>query len=260
MPPAPPARVVSMNLCTDQLSMLLAGADQLVSVSFLARDPRSSAMSEEAESYIINHGRAEEIYLLQPDLVIASAHSRQATVSMLRRLDIPVAVVEPARSLEEVSERIAEVGALLGRERAAQAMITQYERDLTLLRATGTRSVRGVLYAAQGWTAGDATLAGQILRAAGLQNVADELGYDYGGALPLEQLVMVAPDMIVPSTPYAGHSRAEEILLHPVIDAYRHGGASAAMRDADWVCGTPHVLRAVARLSDDRKRFETGDK
>ena len=40
-----PARVVSMNLCTDQLAMLLAAPGQLLSVSKLARDPMSSAMA-----------------------------------------------------------------------------------------------------------------------------------------------------------------------------------------------------------------------
>mgnify|MGYP006999250795 CR=1 FL=1 len=48
-PPAtPPARVVSMNLCTDQLAMALAAPGQLISVSYIARDPRASAMAEEA--------------------------------------------------------------------------------------------------------------------------------------------------------------------------------------------------------------------
>ena len=45
--PAPvPARVVSINLCTDQLAMLLAAPGQLLSVSHLAREPQSSSMLE----------------------------------------------------------------------------------------------------------------------------------------------------------------------------------------------------------------------
>lgn len=37
-----------MNLCADQLAILLAGPGQLRSVSFLAADPRASAMAEAA--------------------------------------------------------------------------------------------------------------------------------------------------------------------------------------------------------------------
>jgi iron complex transport system substrate-binding protein len=34
-----PGRVVSMNLCTDQLALMLAREGQLISVSDIARDP-----------------------------------------------------------------------------------------------------------------------------------------------------------------------------------------------------------------------------
>src|SRR5690606_31042246 len=65
-----PQRVVSMNLCTDQIAMLLAAEGQLISVSDLAADPRMSSMADKAAAYHENHGRAEEIYLMRPDLVI----------------------------------------------------------------------------------------------------------------------------------------------------------------------------------------------
>ena len=45
-----PRRVVSINLCTDQLAMMLAAPGQLVSVSQLAGDPHSSAMAEAGEA------------------------------------------------------------------------------------------------------------------------------------------------------------------------------------------------------------------
>ena len=44
----PPDRVVSVNLCTDQLAMLLARPGQLISVSHLAADETISLMSAEA--------------------------------------------------------------------------------------------------------------------------------------------------------------------------------------------------------------------
>jgi hypothetical protein len=83
-----PRRVVSMNLCTDQLAMLIAAPGQLRSVSHLATDPSASAMAEEALDHDINHGLAEEIYLMRPDLVIAGSFSNRATLDMLRRLEI----------------------------------------------------------------------------------------------------------------------------------------------------------------------------
>ncbi|MBO9479664.1 ABC transporter substrate-binding protein [Shimia sp. R11_0] len=249
-----------MNLCTDQLAMMLAAPGQLVSVSYLARDDRSSAMARAAKAYDINHGRAEEIYLLAPDLVIAGAYSTRATVDMLRRLDVPVAVMQPARALEDVTARILEMGALLGQEDRAEDMARTFERDLAMLRAAEPQDVRAALYSANGWTSGDNTLAGQILLAAGLRNVATEVGYARGGIMPLEVLAMAAPDMVITSSGYPGMSRSEEILRHPVVEAFRAAGANSAMRDRDWVCGTPHVLRAVQRLIEDRKTYQRGHK
>jgi iron complex transport system substrate-binding protein len=253
---AKPSRVVSMNLCTDQLAMMLADDGQLHSVSYLAFDPRGSAMAKEAQNYIANHGRAEEIYLLQPDLVIAGSYSTRATVDMLKRLGLPVAVIEPAWSLDDVRDRIVQVGELLGQQDKAAKMVADYDRDLEQARQAEANGPRAALYSTRGWTSGDSSLAGQILRAAGFQNIAIELGFEKGGMMPLEVLAMAQPEMVVSSAPYAGYSRAEELLLHPVIETYREGQARTNMRDSDWVCGSPFVLRAIARLIEDREAYE----
>ena len=75
-----PARVVSMNLCTDQLAMLLAAPGQLISVSHLASDPMASTMVAEAQAYPVNRGGAEQILLMEPDLVLAGSYTSLASV------------------------------------------------------------------------------------------------------------------------------------------------------------------------------------
>ena len=244
---AGPSRVVSMNLCTDQLAMMLAAPGQLASVSYIARDRRASAMAEDAMAYPINHGRAEEIYLLKPDLVIAGTFSTRATTDMLRRFGVPVAVFEPAYSLDDVPARIAQMGTVLGREEAANALITEFEAAMSHI-ATTTAPPRAALYAANGYTSGQHSLAGQILEAAGFANIAAELGYSHSGVLPLELLAMADPDVVITTRPYERPSRSEEILAHPVVSALSRRPDTGEMRDAEWVCGTPHVLNAIQKL------------
>ncbi len=244
----PPARVVSMNLCTDQLAMLVAAPGQLHSVSYLAGDPRGSAMAEEALGYEINRGLAEEIYLMEPDLVIAGSFSTRATVAMLQRLGIPVAVFEPAYSLDEVRDRLARMGAVLGREEAAEGLIADYDRRLEALKAETGHRPSAALYYANGYTSGDRTLAGQILVAAGFENAAVAAGISSGGILPLEVLALLEPDALITGRRYPGASRSEEILDHPVVRALREERANGAITDRDWVCGTPFVLRAIEAL------------
>ena len=250
-----PKRVVSMNLCTDQLAMMLAAPGQLLSVSYLATDPRGSAMAEKAKSYQINRGLAEEIYLLRPDLVVAGSFSTRATVDMLKRLDIPVAVFEPAYGLGEVRDRLREMGEVLGREEAANALIADYDYHLgSLLEEAGHRP-RAALYYANGYTSGDRTLAGQILFAAGFENVAVEAGYSTGGILPLEVLAMLEPEALITGRRYSGTSRSEEILDHPVVQTLRADGTNGAISDRDWICGTPYVLRAIKELGTLRREM-----
>ena len=243
-----PTKVVSMNLCTDQLAMMVAAPGQLLSVSYLAIDPRGSAMAEEAQAYEINRGLAEEIYLMQPDLVIAGRFSTRATVAMLQRLGIPVAVFEPAYSLDEVRDRLARMGEVLGREEAAAALIAEYDQRLEALRVEAGERPSAALYYANGYTSGDRTLAGQILVAAGFENAAVAAGFSSGGVLPLEVLALLEPEALITGRRYPGASRSEDILDHPVVRALREARANGAITDRDWVCGTPFVLRAIEAL------------
>lgn len=253
-----PLRVVSMNLCTDQLAMLVAGKGQLYSVSALASDPRSSAMVDQAGSYETNHGLAEEIYLMQPDLVLAGKFSARATVDMLKRLGIPVAIFNAAYSLDDVRARLTQMGEVLGQQNRAAGLITDFDQRLANYRQDRTHSPRVALYYANGYTSGDKTLAGQILQAAGLTNIAAEAGFASGGLMPLEVLAMANPDTVITSRPYPAASRADEIKDHPVITALRGAVSGPSLTDHDWICGTPFVLRAIDDMVKLRHSIPAG--
>ncbi|WP_103335818.1 ABC transporter substrate-binding protein [Pseudotabrizicola formosa] len=247
----PPSRVVSINLCTDQLAMLLAEPGQLISVSFLAQDPRSSVMVDQAMAYPANRALAEEVYLLNPDLVLAGTFTAGATVSMLKRLGIPVATFPPAASLAEVRQGMIDMGVALGQRDRAAAMLARF--DAGLAEAAGAAPddrPTAATYAANGYTPGGNSLSGDIIRAAGFRHLAAELGLTQGGFLPLEALVLAAPDLVVVGETYPGNSRAEEILSHPALMQLR--GGRETLEDRDWVCGLPSVVDAVARMRHAR--------
>ncbi|MBB96784.1 MAG: cobalamin ABC transporter substrate-binding protein [Rhodobacteraceae bacterium] len=249
---AGPGRVVSMNLCTDQLAMMLAAPGQLVSVSHVATDRRMSPMADVAGAYPANHGQAEEVYLMKPDVVLVSAYSGAATTGMLTRLGIRVEVFQPANTLADVRDRIVQMGEVLGRQEAAAALLADYDTRLAALQVTGEDRPRAALYGANGFTSGPLTLAGQIVQTAGFDNVAGELGFDFFGALPLELLALSDPDMLITSSPYPRAGRAEEIVKHPVVRDLATRTGTSGMRDADWACGTPYVLNAIEGLAAER--------
>ena len=251
-----PKRVVSMNLCTDQLAMLIGGQGQIVSVSQLAADPRSSAMVEQAKGYLTNHGRAEEIYLMQPDLVLAGTYTARATVRMLERLGINVVTFEITNSLDAIPEQMIQMGHVLGQEAKAAGLVAQFEATLAEYRADVANRPKAALYHANGYTSGDRSLAGEILTVAGFENIAASAGYAGGGVMPLEVLAMAQPEAVIQSAPYGGGSRAEEIMDHPVVAALRENGEAGGLTDHDWMCGTPFVLQAIADMTDLRTRIQ----
>ncbi|MFB9148371.1 ABC transporter substrate-binding protein [Roseovarius ramblicola] len=250
-----PDRVVSINLCTDQLAMMLAAPGQLVSVSDLATDPHSSAMAREARAYRVNHGRAEEVYLLDPDLVLAGAYTDPATVGMLRRLGLRVVQFDTARSLADTRDRIAGMARVLDREAAGAALIGDFDARLAALRAPDARH-SAALYHPNGYSLGAGTLSDDILRAAGFENVARSLGLRGGGTVVLEQLVMAAPDLLIRGTPLPGASRSEAVMTHPALAALTARTAGLRITSPDWICGTPHVLDAVQTLTTAREGLE----
>lgn len=244
-----PRRVLSMNLCTDQLAMLLAQPGQLVSVSYLARDPMASAMAVQAAALPVNHGLAEEIFRMQPDLVLAGTWTTPATIALLRRLDVPVEVFAPEEDLAGIRANIRRMGAVLGRSPQAEAVLTRFDADLAALADApkGPRP-RAALYAVDGYSSGSASLAGQIVTLAGFDNIADGLGLSSGGRLALEALVLADPDLVIRGRAYPGHARAQDVLDHPALRALIQSRKVEAMSDRDWVCGTPAILNAVAGL------------
>ena len=248
----PPARVVSMNLCTDQLALMLAAPGQLISVSHLAAQPHMSPMADAARALPANRGSAEDIVMLHPDLVLAGRFTTLATVEMLDRLGIPVVRFDLDRSLDDVAANLDRMGRVLGREAQAAAMIRAFERDRAALAAHVARHVppeRAALWYARGFTGGPATLAGDILATAGLTNVAAEVGLQHGGLLALEALILTDPDrLVLGGADPAPRSEAQRLLHHPALRALPAHARGTAMADRDWICGTPHVLSAVAAL------------
>jgi iron complex transport system substrate-binding protein len=244
--------VVSINLCTDQLALVLAEPGQLVSVSRFAKDPATSVMVDSARDLPTNGSGAEEVYLLRPDLVLASSYTDPATLSLLQDLGVAVEVFAPAQSLSDIPDRLRQMGKALGQEAAAEIAIEQFETELANLTVTLVPRPRAAIYYVNSFTSGTRSLASDILRVAGFDNVAPELAMDWGGVLPLEQLVMLAPDVIIRGRDYPGQARAEDNLNHPALAALAGTAQAGHMESASWVCGTPHVLDAVRDMRDLR--------
>ncbi len=252
----PPRRVVSINLCTDQLALALARPDQMVSVSRLSRDPDLSEAADAAALLPANDGRAEEIVPLAPDLVLAGTFTARSTVAILRRLGYRVEEFTPPRSFADIRADVERMGRLLGRERRAASLIAEFDGRIAALRAMAPQgeAPSAVVYHIGDRAEGRRTLADEILATAGWRNLAADLGIEDSGPLALEVLVMNRPDVVLVGTAEAAWSTAAQPNhRHPVLAAALGGGGFTVLPDRWSICGSTSVTEVVRRLVDERR-------
>ena len=255
----PPRRVVSMNVCTDQLAMMIAGEGQLHSVTFLASEPGTSVLAEEAAGYLPNQGQAEEIFLMQPDLVVAGTYTALHAVTMLRRLGFRVEQFAPDDSFDSIRANITRMGALLGREERARELVQELDQGLATLKRRDGPPLSVAIYSSNSYTSGKGSLSHAAIEAAGLTNVADALGIEGVARLPLEELVMAQPDLIIVGEKnYDTPALAQENFVHPAFRALTRSGRLVTIPERYWICGAPFTLEAVRLLNEAADRHGAG--
>lgn len=247
----PPRRVVSMNLCTDQMAMLVAAPGQLHSVSYLAIDPASSVLASEAGAYAVNHGLAEEVFLMRPDLVLAGTYTTRATVGLLRKLGIRVEEFAPESSFDDIRANLRRMGEALGRPERAAQLVAALDRGLAALPGEAGPRRTVATYYANSYTSGSGTLVDAIVAASGLTNIAAELGLTGTARLPLEMLVLADPDLLVDGGRESeSPALADETFAHPAYRMLAARSRSVAVPAKYTICGAPFTAEAVRLLRE----------
>ena len=247
--------IASMNLCTDQLVLLLADEDQILSLSYLSHDGKSSVYADKARAYPTNRGLAEEVYILKPDVTVTGTYSNWTAATMLEQLGMQVERFEPAYKIDDIRANILAMGDIIGQQEKAARIIADFDKRLAQLQSNSPYRPRAALYAANGYTSGKSSLAHHILDTAGFANIGAELGYDYGAKLAIESLLMTAPDIIISNPPGLGHARAEEMTQHPALDYVRQNMPIEITTNKNWVCDTPMILDAIEELTRLREQI-----
>lgn len=250
----PPQRIVSLNLCTDQILLQLVGRERIAALTFRAQDAGSSVLHAQARGLPVVYGNAEEVLTLKPDLVVVGTFTTRHTTAMLRRFGIPVLAIPGANSFAEVEAEIRAVARAVAEEARGEALIARFRARLAELGA-GHRELRPVTaqYRPGGHSAGRATLYQDIFAAAGHDNGAARAGLHGYGILPLEKLVEQLPDFLVTSDHGGGApTQARRLLQHPAIAGL--GAREVVLPARLAVCGGPWNLDAAALLAASEAR------
>ena len=234
-------RVVSLNLCTDQLLVLLA-PEKIVALSPLSRDAALSFVAARAVDYPVVRASAEAVMRLQPDLVLGGRFGARTTLALLEQESIRVERLDMPDDFPGIRAMLRATAGLLGVPDRAEPVITAMDARLPPppeLPPLGPPRT-ALAWQARGWTSGPGQLMDSILRVAGLINIGS------GARLGTEALLRHPPMLLVLPDSSSGPSLATAMFQQPVIASIPIQRIPLA-----WtICPGPFVAEAVAALVD----------
>lgn len=230
-------RVVSLNLCTDQLLVLLA-PEKIAALSFLARDPRLSFVAAQAQSFPTIRPSAEAVLRLRPGLVLATRWGAQSTLALLDAAGVAVLRLDLPQDFDAIAAATRALAARLDVAPRGEILIAAMRARLSAISAS-VRPLRVIAWEPRGYTAGPGTLMDAVIRAAGLDNVAA------GGRVGLETLLRHPPDLLIVPEAADYPSLATDLLSHPAVRAIPRRAVPSALT----ICGAPFTALAAAMLA-----------
>ena len=250
-----PTRIVSINLCTDQLLLQLVGHKRIASVTYLAADPYISYSANRAVGLVKNHGLAEEVIELRPDLILAGAFTSRPTTSLLKKLGYRVIEFEMAGSFKTLRQNIIKAGEVLDEENKARRLVAQFDTALGRVAPNG-HLVSAVILQPNAAGAGNVSLLDDIFRSANLTSISLGQGILGIGWLTLDRVIWAQPELIIsdldPSWPSLGHLAMRHPAYRAIRDKQGRVPSLVNLPANLWNCGGPQVAKAVSILAKAR--------
>lgn len=250
---ARPQRIVSLNLCADQLLVSLADKSQIAGLTRNADDPQMSAVAARIGGLRLLGNAAEEILDINPDLVVGMPTRRSAALGALQGQDYPALDLNSARNLDDIYASIIATAKAVGHPARGEAMVADMQRQLADGGATGQGRV-AAYYQRRGFMTGTGTLVDDLMARSGLVNLASTLGKPSLAQLSLEEMVDAKPDFIIMESSTATVSdQGSEMLHHPALVSIPR----IYMPQAWTVCGGPAYVQAARGLAEQIQQHDS---
>lgn len=242
--PATPKRIVSVNLCADQLVLALADRGQIAGLTHNAADPELSAAAAKARGLPLLGNSAEQILAIGPDLVVGMPASRSAALAALPGRTYPLLDLDTADRLGQIYTSIRQTAKAVGHADRGEALVAKMERDLAGLPKPGRGRV-AAYYQRRGYMTGTGTLIDELMTRLGLVNLAGKLGKPPLSQLSLEEMVAAQPNfLIVESATDVITDQGSEMLHHPALKNVPR----ISIPQAWTVCGSPEYAVAARSI------------
>jgi iron complex transport system substrate-binding protein len=231
-----PARVISLNLCTDEYLLITARPGQIASISRLGADAAETPLAKRAQNLATNTGRLGDVLAQRPDLVLTMGAAPQ-DAALARRLGVRlVALPYPQRPAEVVAQ-VRQVAALVGNAPAGTRFAAEVAR---LADGAPARAVPALMVGGAGIAPAMGGLAAGWLRMAGLAQ-------RHGGPVALEALLADPPPLLLVSRYRPGqYSQPQAWTRHPALN--RLTSRRVAVDGRAFLCGGAAMPAEIRRL------------
>lgn len=253
-----PQRIVSMNLCTDELLIRLVDPARIASVTYLSQQAVNAplGLGDITSKLAVNHGLAEEVLMSKPDLVLAGRFSTTPATAMLERLGVRVIRFDPENTFDDMRANIRKMGAAVGEAQRAEQLIADFDRRLAALQAQIPPGEPPVFadIGVNNYVAGADTLYAYVVHAGGYRTLGEALGFSGYRNVSLEQILRVKPGLISTYTPWTTPPSVSTMALrHPALREMVARTPQITIPERYTTCGAPSVLGAVELLVEARK-------
>lgn len=241
----PPRRIVSMNVCADQLVLVLADRAQIAAVTRNATDPEMSAEVARAQGIRAISRSAEEVLEIDPDLIVGAPMRRDGVMAVIADHHYPMVDLPPADTYGQIVAQIRRVAEAVGHADRGEALVRRMDQALAAI----PRDPRGgvaAYYQRRGFLTGAGTLVDELMGRVGLTNLAVRLRKPILSQMSLEELLAARPDYLIVDAEREGvRAQGTEMLHHPLLRSIPR----LQIPEAWTVCGGPAYVRAAQTLS-----------
>ncbi|MGD9837707.1 MAG: ABC transporter substrate-binding protein [Afipia sp.] len=253
----PPKRIVSFNLCADQLLLALADPGQIAGLSPYAVNPLLSVMTDTAAPFPRLDWDAESVVNLAPDLVLGGP-SHRPIHAMLSAMGIRVVDVALIRNLADARRQAIEVGKLIGHPARGEALARQIEQAEARLAAAALKPpLTALVIQREGYREGPASLASAMLSIAGLRppdrassGAGGFMAAEQGGFVSLEHLLTSGPDVLVlQDPPRQARDQGALFITHPALLTRYGPNRRIDLPERYTLCGGPPLIEGLDYLA-----------
>jgi iron complex transport system substrate-binding protein len=190
---------------------------------------------------------AEDVLVIQPDLVVRSYGGGPHAAKFFDRAGVPVLQIPYANDIDAIRRSILLIAEGLGERIRGEEVVAEMDQRLNAIHRNG--QPKNALYMTPtGVTSGPGTLVHEMLLAAGLDNFEEKSGWR---SIPLERLAYESPDIVVAAffNSQFNHPGMWSAMRHPVARRQMIDKPTVMLEGAWTSCGGWFLVDAVEAIA-----------